>query len=98
MAISTATDAALRERLLFRGDSGYDDARRGWNGTIDRHPAVIARCESTDDVVAALAYARQQGLAIAIRGGGHNVAGTAVNDGGIVIDLSQMNDVEADVP
>jgi FAD/FMN-containing dehydrogenase len=97
MAITTAPDAALRERLLFGGDAGYDEARRVWNGTIDRHPAVIARCTSTDDVVAAVAYAREQGLAIAIRGGGHNVAGTAVNDGGIVIDLSPMREVGVDV-
>jgi FAD/FMN-containing dehydrogenase len=101
MAIYSDSHAALRERfggaVLFRGDAGYDEARRVWNGVIDRHPAVIARCSTTDEVVAALAYAREHGLAIAVRGGGHNVAGTAVNDGGIVIDLSAMHDVTVDV-
>ena len=101
MAISSDSHAALRERfgdaVLFRGDAGYDEARRVWNGVIDRHPAVIVRCSTTDDVVAALAYAREHGLAIAVRGGGHNVAGTAVNDGGIVIDLSPMREVRVDL-
>jgi FAD/FMN-containing dehydrogenase len=101
MAISSDSHAALRGRfgdaVLFRGDAGYDEARRVWNGVIDKHPAVIARCSSTDDVIAALAYAREQGLAIAVRGGGHNVAGTAVNDGGMVIDLSSMNAVAVDL-
>jgi FAD/FMN-containing dehydrogenase len=100
MAIYSDSHAALRERfggaVLFRGDPGYDEARRVWNGVIDRHPAVIARCSTSDEVVAALAYARDHGLAVAVRGGGHNVAGTAVNDGGIVIDLSPMRDVTVD--
>src|SRR5688500_2791260 len=101
MAISSDSPAALRERfgsaVLFRGDAGYDDAGRVWNGVIDRQPALIVRCSSTDEVVAALAYAREQDLTIAIRGGGHNVAGTAVNDGGIVIDLSPMQEVSVDL-
>jgi FAD/FMN-containing dehydrogenase len=100
MAIYSDSHAALRARfgdaVLFRGDAGYDEARRVWNGVIDRHPAVIARCATTDHVVAALAYAREHRLAIAVRGGGHNVAGTAVNDGGIVIDLSPMREVTVD--
>jgi len=100
MAISTDSHAALRERfgdaVVFPGDAGYDDARRVWNGVIDRHPAVVARCASTDEVVAALAYAREHDLAIAIRGGGHNVAGTAVVDDGLVIDLSAMRAVRID--
>jgi FAD/FMN-containing dehydrogenase len=101
MALSSDSPAGLRERLgsrvLLRGDTGYDEARRVWNGVIDKHPAVIARCSTTDEVVAALAYAREQRLPIAIRGGGHNVAGTAVNDGGIVIDLSPMREVGVDL-
>ena len=67
-----------------------------WNGAIDRRPAVIARCADTGDVVAALRLARERGLAVAVRGGGHGVAGLAVNDGGLVIDLSPMKDIAID--
>jgi FAD/FMN-containing dehydrogenase len=86
----------------FRGDSiapddrDYDDARAVWNGAIDRRPRVIARCSGTADVAAAVRYARDHDLEIAVRGGGHNVAGTAVCDGGIVIDLSAMRAVSVD--
>jgi FAD/FMN-containing dehydrogenase len=100
MAISFDPHAALRERfgaaVLFRGDPGYDEARRVWNGVIDRHPAVIVRCSTTDEVAAALSHAREHRLAVAVRGGGHNVAGTAVNDEGLVIDLSPMRAVRVD--
>src|SRR5437763_4315193 len=75
---------------------GYDDARRVHNWMIDKRPAVIVRCRVVDDVVAALAIARQNGLEVSVRGGGHNVAGTAVTDGGVMIDLSPMRDVEVD--
>src|SRR5262245_31748607 len=80
----------------FRGDGlapdphNYDDARVVWNGTADRRPRLIARCSGTADVAAAVRFARDRDLEIAVRGGGHNVAGTAVCDGGIVIDLSAM--------
>ena len=101
MATTSTSRVSLRQRfgdaVLFRGDAGYDDARRVWNGVIDRHPAVIASCSSTADVIAAIAYARDHRLAIAVRGGGHNVAGTAVNDDGIVIDVSAMQDVSVDL-
>jgi FAD/FMN-containing dehydrogenase len=100
MAIYSDSVSALRDRFgsaaLFPGDPGYDDARRVWNGVIDRHPAVIVRVSTADEVVAAIAYAREHRLAIAVRGGGHNVAGSAVNDGGLVIDLSPMRAVRAD--
>jgi FAD/FMN-containing dehydrogenase len=74
----------------------YDTARAVWNGTIDRRPRVIARCSSTADVVAAVRFARESDVEIAVRGGGHNVAGTAVCDDGIVVDLSAMRAVRVD--
>src|SRR5262245_29606006 len=82
--------------ILTPGSPGYDDSRRVWNGVIDRKPAIIARCSSTADVVAAVNVAREHELVVSIRGGGHNVAGTAVNDEGIVIDLSGMRGVTID--
>ena len=86
----------LRGALIQPHDEGYDGARAVWNGTIDRHPAVIAECAGTADVIAAVNLAREQDLEIAVRGGGHNVAGTAVCDDGIVIDLSAMRAVWVD--
>jgi FAD binding domain/Berberine and berberine like len=86
----------------FRGDviapdrNGYDDARAVWNGTVDRRPRLIARCSGTADVAAAVRFARARGLEIAVRGGGHNVAGTAVCDDGIVMDLSAMRAIAVD--
>src|SRR5688572_32945225 len=74
----------------------YDTARAVWNGTIDRYPRLIARCTATTDVIAAVRFAREHDLPIAIRGGGHNVAGTAVCDNGIVIDLTMMRAVRVD--
>lgn len=79
--------------LLGSGDDGYDAARAVWNGAIDRHPAFIARCTSASDVAAALRFARDRDLPISVRGGGHGVAGTAVCDDGLVIDLSLMKDI-----
>jgi FAD/FMN-containing dehydrogenase len=74
----------------------YDEARALWNGTVDRRPRLIARCSGTADVAAAVRFARARDLEIAVRGGSHNVAGTAVCDGGIVIDLSAMRAVSVD--
>jgi FAD/FMN-containing dehydrogenase len=86
----------FRGRLISAGHDDYHMARAVWNGAIDRRPRLIARCVGTADVVAAVRFARDHGLEIAIRGGGHNVAGTAVCDDGIVIDLSAMRGVRVD--
>ncbi|HJU81142.1 MAG TPA: FAD-binding oxidoreductase [Acidimicrobiia bacterium] len=82
--------------VITAGHAEYDAARAVWNGIIDRHPLVIARCQRNADVIAALRFARRHDLEIAIRGGGHNVAGTAVCDDGIVIDLTAMREVRVD--
>jgi FAD/FMN-containing dehydrogenase len=79
--------------LIDPSHPAYDDARRVWNGAIDRRPALIARCERVNDVVEALRVARERELAIAVRGGGHGIAGLAVNDDGLVIDLSPMKGI-----
>jgi FAD/FMN-containing dehydrogenase len=86
----------FRGRLINAYDADYDMARAVWTGAIDRRPQLIARCIGATDVVAAVRFARDNDLSIAIRGGGHNVAGTAVCDDGIVIDLSAMRAVRVD--
>jgi FAD/FMN-containing dehydrogenase len=97
MTAPTATQIlGFRGEVIRPGHDEYDDARVVWNGTVDRHPRLIARCRSTADVVAAVRFARARDLEIAVRGGGHNVAGTAVCDDGIVIDLSAMRAVAVD--
>jgi FAD/FMN-containing dehydrogenase len=88
--------ATLRGALLCPGDSGYDDARRIWNAMIDRRPALIARCAGVADVIQAVHFARERDLLVAVRGGGHNVAGNAVCDDGLMIDLSLMKSVHVD--
>ncbi|MGD1091877.1 MAG: FAD-binding oxidoreductase [Bryobacteraceae bacterium] len=83
-------------QCIHPGQAGYDDARRLWNGMIDRRPAMIARCTCTNDVVAAVRLARDRTLVASVRGGGHNVAGSAVCDGGLTIDLSPMKVIRVD--
>jgi FAD/FMN-containing dehydrogenase len=83
-------------RVLRPHDAGYDEARAVHNGLIDRRPALIVRCRSADDIVAALGFARRNDLEISVRGGGHNVAGRAVTDGGLMIDLSLLKRIDVD--
>ena len=94
--LAEALRAALRGEIIDPAHPDYDGARRVWNGLIDRHPAVIARCVDVDDVVQTVRLAREQRPVLTIRGGGHQVAGSAVCDDGLVIDLSAMNAVEVD--
>jgi FAD/FMN-containing dehydrogenase len=86
----------LKGQLLSTGDEKYEEARKVWNGMIDRHPAVIVRCKDEGDIKEAIGFARSNNLEIAVRGGGHNVAGFATCDGGIVIDLSPMKKIDVD--
>jgi FAD/FMN-containing dehydrogenase len=88
--------AALRGPLSLPGDPGYDEGRTVWNAMIERRPAIVARCTGTADVLASVAFARRHGLPLAVRGGGHNIAGLAVCDDGLVIDLSGMRGVRVD--
>ena len=83
-------------KLISPGDNGYDAARKVWNGAIDRHPALIARASGTSDVATAVRFARDQGLPVSIRGGGHSAAGHAVADGALMIDLSAMKGTRID--
>ncbi|MFI1396423.1 FAD-binding oxidoreductase [Streptomyces sp. NPDC020681] len=95
--IAEAALTGLRQQLtgeaIVPGEPAYDDARTIFNGMIDRRPAVIAQCETGADVARAVRFGREQDLAIAVRGGGHSVAGMAVNDGGLVVDLRRMHTV-----
>jgi FAD/FMN-containing dehydrogenase len=99
-AVSQSALASLQDGLLGRvilpDHDEYDQARRVWNGSIDRYPALVIRCAGAADVVASVRFAREQSLVIAVRGGGHNVAGTGTCDGGVVIDLSGMKAVRVD--
>jgi FAD/FMN-containing dehydrogenase len=87
---------SLAGAALVSGDAGYDAARRCFNALVDRRPAVIAQCAGADDVTTAFVFARERGLPVAVRGGGHNPAGHCVLDGGLVIDLTRMRSVEVD--
>ncbi|MBA9002973.1 FAD-binding oxidoreductase [Thermomonospora cellulosilytica] len=86
----------LRGRVVQATDADYDQVRAVWNGMIDRRPAALVRCAGTSDVIEAVRYARARGLMVAVRGGGHNVSGTAVCDDGLVVDLTPMRGVRVD--
>jgi FAD/FMN-containing dehydrogenase len=88
--------ARLRGPLLRPGDPGYDDARAVWNGMIDRRPALVARCLGVADVVEAVRFARERGIPLTAKGGGHNIAGLAVADGALMLDMSLMRGVRVD--
>jgi FAD/FMN-containing dehydrogenase len=88
--------ASLRGTLLRPSDEGYSEARALWNAMIDRRPGLIVRCAGVADVINAIHFARQHNLLVAVRGGGHNVAGNAVCDGGMVLDLSRLKSVRVD--
>jgi FAD/FMN-containing dehydrogenase len=88
--------SAFGGELVRPEDAGYEEARAVWNGLITKRPALIARCASRADAAAALAFARDRGLPVSVRGGGHGVAGTALTEGGLVIDLSLLRTVEVD--
>src|SRR5262245_28040091 len=87
---------SVRGELLLPRGPGYDAARRIWNGAFDRHPACIARCTGVADVIAAVRFARERNLLVAVRSGGHGVAGHAICDEGLVVDLSPMKGVRVD--
>ena len=92
--------AGLRSTIggqaVLDGDDGYEAGRRVWNGVIDKRPALIVKCAGPADVIAAVNFARDRALPVSVRGGGHNVAGTAICDAGVVIDLSAMDGVRVD--
>jgi FAD/FMN-containing dehydrogenase len=88
--------AAVRGTVLHPPDPGYDEARRVWNGRVDRRPALILRCAGVADVRAAVMFARRTGIELSVRGAGHNATGWAVSDGGLMLDLSAMRGVRVD--
>jgi FAD/FMN-containing dehydrogenase len=90
--------ASLRGSLLLRGDTGYEAARRIWNGAFNRHPAAIIRCNSADDIVNAVQFARSHDVLVAVRGGGHSLPGHSVCEGGLMIDLAPMQGVHVNGP
>jgi FAD/FMN-containing dehydrogenase len=92
----TALAKLLRGRLVQPSDADYDDARAVWNGMVDKYPALIVQCAGVADVVRSVNFAREHELLVAVRGGGHNAAGNAVCDNGLVIDLSLMKSVRVD--
>ena len=95
-AMARALQGRFSGNLLLPGDDGYDVARRVWNGMIDRYPALIAQCRTAADVATAVTVAREHGVLLSIKAGGHGVSGKAVCDGGLVIDLCLMKGIEVD--
>jgi FAD/FMN-containing dehydrogenase len=98
--IDTAALGKLRDTFhgqpILPGDTDYDRSRAVWNAIADRHPAIVARCSRVEDVIAAVRFARERDLVIAVRGGGHSVAGFSTCGGGMGLDLSGMRDVRVD--
>src|SRR5205807_8023802 len=94
--ILAALHSELHGSLCLPGEAGYDEARTIWNAMIDRRPGAVVRCRAPSDVIGAVRLARENGLLVAVRGGGHNIAGNAVCDGGLLIDLSPMRSVHID--
>src|SRR5262245_54070077 len=88
--------AELRGPLSAPGEAGYEESRTLWNSMIDRRPAVVARCLGTEDVMACVRFAREHNLLLCIKGGGHNIAGLAVADGALMLDMSLMRGVWVD--
>src|SRR5262245_65064819 len=84
---------AFRGELIHGGHTGYESARRVWNGNIDRRPALIARCTGVADVQRAVEFTQLHGVRVSVRGGGHSAPGYGTNDGGLVIDLSPMKGI-----
>ena len=94
--ILTALQSGLQGSLCLPDEAGYDEARTIWNAMIDRRPGAVVRCRVANDVIGAVRLARDNGLLVAVRGGGHNIAGNAICDGGLLIDLSPMRSVHID--
>lgn len=95
-AAIAALGDALHGELLRPGGDGYDRTRKVWNGLVDKRPALIARCADADDVAHCVRFAREHGLVVAVRGGGHNIAGRCVCEGGLMVDLSPMKGIHVD--
>lgn len=87
----------IKGKVLTEGDDGYEIARKVWNGMIDRKPAVIVQCDNSNDIAAAVNFARNHKMVVSVRGGGHNVAGNAICEGGLMIDLSKMKAIHVDI-
>src|SRR4051794_28679735 len=95
-AVASALRRVVRGAVLVAADPAYDGARRVWNGLVDRYPAVIAQCVDTADVAAAVRTAREHGLPLSVRGGGHDWSGRAIREGGVLIDLSELRGTTVD--
>jgi FAD/FMN-containing dehydrogenase len=102
VVVAEAAVTQLRTRLhgevILPGDAGYDSTRRVFNGMVNKRPALIVRCAGAADVISAVTFARNHDLLVSVRAGGHNIAGKAVADGGLMIDLAQMRSVQVDLP